>query len=64
MTYIHAGWKEGVGHTFLYSTRSVPCLGPLQPYIQDYKPWNRNPDLEVLFFPHLMLRFPPILAGV
>ena len=28
------------------------------------KPWNRNPDLEVLFFPHLMLRFPPILAGV
>ena len=28
------------------------------------KPWNRNPDLEVLFIPHLMLRFPPILAGV
>ena len=27
------------------------------------KPWNRNQDLE-FFFPHLMLRFPPILAGV
>ena len=31
---------------------------------QQCKPWNRKPDLEVLFIPCLMLRFPPILAGV
>ena len=23
----------------------------------------KKPDLEVLFFPHLLLRFPPILGG-
>ena len=46
--------KEFLGHgTFKWGlkTQQLP------------KPWNRNPDLEVLFFPHLMLRFPPIWLG-
>ena len=47
-------WKVEAQFSVLHRNNFTPLC----------KPWNRNPDLEVLFFPHLMLCFPPILAGV
>ena len=57
-----AGVAAGTGGTCHAHTCSATANRELQVGVS--KPWNRNPDLEVLFFSHLMLRFPPILAGV
>ena len=58
---------EGVDRVVQGHNRAQPRAGAAdysRLSIPTSKPWNRNPDLEVLFFPHLMLRFLPILAGV